>query len=200
MSLSPSFWSTVEPGWYAAHTLTLWVPGRVPTKKNGRRWGWCVRDGKRVRVSLPPAAWLPWARGLGDIAKREVLGPPPWRMDPSAMLVDRKGRHSPQPWRIVPTLYVGPVHVCAVYTPHDYRWMPDLSGMEESVGDALEVAGIVDNDRQVRSWDGSKITDPDPERWGLVLTVGTVTAEQAARNAKHYADGLAELRRREDES
>ena len=47
------------------------------------------------------------------------------------------------------------LHVTAVYYCPDRRY-PDLSGMLETVGDLLE--GIVyENDRQIGSWDGSRI-------------------------------------------
>jgi hypothetical protein len=80
-----------------------------------------------------------------------------------------------------PALTTEPVHVCALYSPPDRRWMLDLSGALEAIGDALELAGIVANDRQIRSWDGSRIMDPDPEGVGfLSVTVHRYTGEELA--------------------
>jgi len=56
-------------------------------------------------------------------------------------------------------LLPGDVHVRVSYYPPDRR-QPDLSAVLETVGDLLE--GIVyANDRQVVSWDGSRILAPD---------------------------------------
>lgn len=34
---------------------------------------------------------------------------------------------------------------------------PDLSGAIETVGDLLQETGIIENDRWIKSWDGSRV-------------------------------------------
>ena len=48
------------------------------------------------------------------------------------------------------------LHVTAVYYCPN-RTQPDVSAMHETVGDLLEAGGIIENDKQIRSWDGSRI-------------------------------------------
>jgi Holliday junction resolvase RusA-like endonuclease len=43
----------------------------------------------------------------------------------------------------------------------DNRSKPDLINLEEATADILEVAGVVENDRNIVSWDGSRIMGID---------------------------------------
>lgn len=56
-------------------------------------------------------------------------------------------------------LLPGDVHARVIYYPPDRR-QPDLSAVLETVGDLLEGLVYV-NDRQIVSWDGSRILAPD---------------------------------------
>lgn len=51
----------------------------------------------------------------------------------------------------------GPVHVTALYWMPDARWAPDMVGLMQATADILEKAGIIPNDRNIRSWDGTRI-------------------------------------------
>lgn len=50
---------------------------------------------------------------------------------------------------------ISDVHVRAI--AYIRGGLPDLSGMTESVGDCLEKAGVIQNDKQIKSWDGSRV-------------------------------------------
>jgi len=50
---------------------------------------------------------------------------------------------------------ISDVHVKAV--AYIRGVLPDLSGMTESVGDCLEKAEVIANDKQIKSWDGSRV-------------------------------------------
>ena len=49
----------------------------------------------------------------------------------------------------------GVVHVCALFYRHAI--VGDLVGFEQALGDLLEHAGIIGNDRQIVSWDGTRL-------------------------------------------
>lgn len=59
--------------------------------------------------------------------------------------------------------FSGPVEVTALYWLKDNR-RPDLNNLMAATADILEKAGIVKNDRDIISWDGSRImgTSPNP--------------------------------------
>ena len=60
------------------------------------------------------------------------------------------------------TMLLGPVHVKAEYYMATAR-MPDLVNLMEATHDILEHCGIIENDRQIKSVDGSRIMGKDPE-------------------------------------
>lgn len=75
----------------------------------------------------------------------------------------------------------GDVHVQALYWMPNRRGWPDLLGVEESTADILEAKNkrlkekerirIIDNDRNIISWDGSRIMGVDPENPRVEITV-----------------------------
>lgn len=60
--------------------------------------------------------------------------------------------------------FTGPVRVtCRYWMPNRRSW-PDLPGLYQATADILEKAGIIDNDRNIISMDGSRIVGIDRER------------------------------------
>jgi len=59
--------------------------------------------------------------------------------------------------------FSGPVEVTANYWLKDNR-RPDLNNLMAATADILEKAGVIPNDREIMSWDGSRImgTSPNP--------------------------------------
>ena len=57
----------------------------------------------------------------------------------------------------------GNVHVqCKYYLPNNAHW-PDLVGLLQATSDILEKSGILENDRLIVSYDGSRIMGIDKE-------------------------------------
>lgn len=72
--------------------------------------------------------------------------------------------------------FTGKVKVSAVYTMPDRRSWPDLCGLLQATGDILERAGIIENDRDIVSWDGSFIEDKtDKENPGVTILIHEIT-------------------------
>lgn len=59
--------------------------------------------------------------------------------------------------------FTGPVRITARYWMPDRRSWPDLVGLLQATCDILEKAGIIENDRNVVSLDGSEIAGVDRE-------------------------------------
>jgi len=57
--------------------------------------------------------------------------------------------------------FSGPVEVTAGYWLADHR-RPDLNNLMAATADILEKAGIIRNDRDIISWDGSRIMGVSP--------------------------------------
>jgi Holliday junction resolvase RusA-like endonuclease len=70
--------------------------------------------------------------------------------------------------------FPGLVHVCALYYLQDYRWWPDLVGLQQATGDILEGAEIIKNDKYIVSWDGSRIAGLDKENPRAEITIREV--------------------------
>lgn len=51
----------------------------------------------------------------------------------------------------------GPVEVTAIYWLPDARWRPDMVGLMQGTADLLEKAGLIPNDQNILSWDGTRI-------------------------------------------
>jgi Holliday junction resolvase RusA-like endonuclease len=66
--------------------------------------------------------------------------------------------------------FSGPVQVKASYWLADNR-RPDLNNLMAATADILEKAGIIANDRDIVSWDGSRIMGVSPEpRTEIIIT------------------------------
>ena len=55
-----------------------------------------------------------------------------------------------------------PVHCKVLYWIEDLR-MPDLQNLQEATADILQASTIIKDDRQIISWDGSRIVEIDRE-------------------------------------
>ena len=63
-----------------------------------------------------------------------------------------------------------PVHVKALmYAGKGTE--PDLSGALETVGDVLQAAVIIENDRWIKSWDGSRVLTDDKDNPRTEITL-----------------------------
>jgi len=72
--------------------------------------------------------------------------------------------------------FTGKVQISAVYTMPDRRSWPDLCGLFQATGDILEKAKIIANDRDIVSWDGSRIEDETSRLdAGVRITITEVT-------------------------
>lgn len=59
--------------------------------------------------------------------------------------------------------YTGKVSVMARYWMPNYRSWPDLIGLLQATSDILEKAGIIENDKWIEDYDGSRIMGIDKE-------------------------------------
>lgn len=116
--------------------------GAPTTKKTSNR---LVRAGRRYRV-LPSKTYAQWA---GRMTQAIDL----WRC--------RSG---------VTTL-TAPVQVTATfYRP--FNTTGDLCGYMQALGDLLQLAGVIDNDRLIASWDGSRLAiDRDHPRIEVAIAL-----------------------------
>jgi len=124
--------------------LTFTILGPPRTKKNHNR---LVRAGRRYRV-LPSAAHERWY-------ERAWVQAVAFRSGQLAL-----GRKLP---------LAGPVHVRAIF--YRDRRIGDLVGYQQALGDLLERAGIIENDRQIVSWDGTRL-EVDRERPRIEVGIG----------------------------
>lgn len=63
--------------------------------------------------------------------------------------------------------------VKALYWMPDKR-RPDLINLEEATADILEAAGIINNDRDIDNWDGSRIMGVDKENPRVEIVIKEV--------------------------
>ena len=63
------------------------------------------------------------------------------------------------------------VAVCALYWLPSKRGWPDLIGLEESTADILQEAGVIENDKNIVNWDGSRIAGIDSNNPRTEITV-----------------------------
>lgn len=68
----------------------------------------------------------------------------------------------------------GPVHVCCRYWLPDRRWWPDLIGLLQATSDILETAGILENDRLIDNYDGSRIVGLDKQNPRVEIEIKAV--------------------------
>jgi len=111
--------------------IKLTLPGSIRSKKNSKR---VFKRGKFTTV-LPSTAYLAWEQEARISAKLELC-------------------HFDSPYLNLDLPLKSDIHVKVV--AYYKGQQPDLSGVLESVGDCLE--GVVwENDRQIKSWDGSRL-------------------------------------------
>lgn len=110
--------------------LSLTVYGGPRTKKNSlqRRAVTDKTTGKKRLLSIPSNAFLRWQAQVQPQMEHAARGHRP---------IDRR------------------VNVKALIY-RDAAYHGDVSGYINAIGDALEVAGVVDNDELIRSWDGTR--------------------------------------------
>jgi hypothetical protein len=114
--------------------IALVIPGAPRTKKTHNR---VVRAGGRARV-LPSEAWERWARTAAVTVR-----------------ADAARRHGPGWWLRTFPLAGDEYNVAALFYRDALRG--DAVGYYQGLADALELAGIVANDRVLVSWDGSRL-------------------------------------------
>ena len=134
-------------------SITVIVPGAPRTKKNrGKIW----KRGSRT-VIRPAEPWLRW--------RDAVAG--------EGVLVNGK-RH----WGVSPTLLPTGDWNAAAHFYRD-RAAGDAVGYYQGVADVLEELGVVANDRQLVSWDGSRLfVDRANPRVELTLTPATMGLQE----------------------
>lgn len=122
--------------------LSLTLPGPPRTKKNSAR---IMNRGTR-RILRPSEAWLAWR----DDVRRWWLQTFPASRRPT----------------VPPAVEVN----CAARIYRDAR-RGDAVGYYQGIADVLEELGVVENDRLIVAWDGSRLLlDPTNPRVELTLT------------------------------
>ena len=110
--------------------MEIVLPGSIRSKKNSKRAIMIGKGSTRRLTVIPSKAYLDWEK---EVRKTVLL-------------------QLPNGWS--PIKYPRPIAVKA--TAYYKGPQPDLSGVLESVGDCLE--GVIwENDRQILSWDGSRL-------------------------------------------
>ncbi len=66
------------------------------------------------------------------------------------------------------------VNVQAHYWMPNHRAWPDLLGLEQATADVLEAGRIIDNDKYIYSWDGSRICGVDKQNPRAEITITEV--------------------------
>lgn len=74
---------------------------------------------------------------------------------------------------LVSRRYSGPVEVTAQYWLRDRR-RPDLNNLMAATADILQEAHIIQDDRDIISWDGSRIAGVDRENPRVEITIREV--------------------------
>jgi Holliday junction resolvase RusA-like endonuclease len=78
-----------------------------------------------------------------------------------------------------PLRFYGNIHLCIHYWLPDRKWWPDLAGLIEATQDILEKSGIIDNDRNVVSLDGTRIMGLDKGNPRAEIKVNTLDMSKA---------------------
>ena len=111
--------------------IKLTLPNSIRSKKNSKR----VYKRSKYTTVLPSKAYLAWEQDARTAAKLELC-------------------HFNSPYLNLDLPIKSDIHVKV--TAYYKGQQPDLSGVLESIGDCLE--GVVwENDRQIKSWDGSRV-------------------------------------------
>ena len=139
-----------------SETLKLTIAGRPATKKTH---GQIIMLGKNPYIEI--------VKG-----KKVIRGAFP-TMIPSKTFVTYE-KDCLKQFRTMPEIEKVPgwVHVIALYwLPNKAHW-PDLIGLKQATGDILEKAGLIDNDKFIAHWDGSRIAgiDKNNPRADIIIT------------------------------
>ena len=74
----------------------------------------------------------------------------------------------------IKTHFLGRVAIKAIWKmPNKQSW-PDWTGLAQATGDILEKAGIIENDRLIDHWDGSRVII-DKDNPGVEITITEIT-------------------------
>lgn len=123
--------------------LHLIIHGRPIAKKNNPQ-AYCISGCKG------------WYRGGGSQPRKIII--------PSKEFLEYEKHALKQLMQWGNHQFTESVNVCARYWMDSGRSRPDLLGLEQATADILEKSQIIVNDRQIRSWDGSKIMGVDRDR------------------------------------
>ena len=131
------------------NSIKITIPGNIRSKKNSKQV--CMIGGKnapRRPMILPSKAYKQWEKAARAAVLEQIEG-----------------------MAGMPTMEDVEVKAVAYCKGR----LPDLSGMLESVGDCLE--GIIwADDRQIKSWDGSRVVR-DKERQRVEVEVVKIKGE-----------------------
>lgn len=72
--------------------------------------------------------------------------------------------------------FTGPVEVKVLYYMPDRRSWPDLIGLLQATSDILESAGIIQDDKLIVSYDGSRIAGIDKQNPRAEITITEVAS------------------------
>lgn len=122
--------------------LTITIPGRPYAKKNNPQV-FCISGCKG------------WFRGGGPQPKKIITPSKEYQEYEKYCLSYLRQ------WGNIS--YNEPVHVKCLYWMRDKRGWPDLGNLLAATSDILEKAGIIENDRLIGSYDGSRIAGIDKE-------------------------------------
>jgi len=146
-------------------TLTVW--GKPRTKKNH---GIITTVGAMKRaVLLPSPEFRQWEKSAQiSIGEKQD----PWCWHPAREI---KGLPAELQPKDPPRLISKPIQVnCRALFYRDRR-VGDAVGFYQGLADLLEARGVVENDIQIVSWDGSRLL-ADPERPRVEVVLEEVTA------------------------
>lgn len=137
--------------------LSFTIPGAPRTKKNHGKVLW---RGKR-KLHVPSDAYMAWNAAAQLWLAR-------WR----------SGRRPDMAPLVLPVRSA--VNCAALFYRHAN--MGDAVGFQQAIADALQEAGIVENDRLIVSWDGSRLLkDAANPRIEVTLTAAETVAPQKAK-------------------
>lgn len=132
--------------------VDITIPGRPTTKKNSQNALpfkiTFAKPGSKTRLRCPTCGTK--LRTLFRLLQSDA-----YQNYETACLWHLKTYRGPK--------FTGPVRVtCRYWMPNRRSW-PDLPGLYQATADILEKAGIIDNDRNIVSMDGSEIMGVDRE-------------------------------------
>lgn len=91
--------------------------------------------------------------------------------------------------KAMPGQFREPVTMRCLYWLPDKRWWPDLVGLLQATSDILETAGVLENDRLIVDYDGSRIAGLDKHNPRVEIAIKTVGADY------HACDPFVEKKR-----